>query len=121
MSINGIMVGLDLCCLRLSALEAGNGEIVAHVFPGNLDGHPDLEFAGVEIDDVRDHSDPSRTFEGNHGDDENIIALDEKSGDILWTVRNGDAYVQGRGDGARGTPTIAGDLLFALGGSGNLS
>jgi len=58
---------------------------------------------------------------GNLGDDEMIIALDEKSGDILWSTRNGEAYHQGRGDGPRGTPTLDGKMLYALGGSGNLA
>lgn len=57
---------------------------------------------------------------GNNGDDENVIALDEKTGNNLWTTRNGDAYHQGRGDGPRGTPTVDGNLLFLLGGGGNL-
>lgn len=58
---------------------------------------------------------------GNRGDDEMIVALDAKTGKQKWATRNGEAYFQGRGNGPRGTPTIDGDLLFALGGSGNLS
>lgn len=58
---------------------------------------------------------------GNHDGQEQVIALDEKTGEILWRTPIGEAYEQGRGNGPRGTPTIDGDFLYALGGSGNLA
>jgi outer membrane protein assembly factor BamB len=55
--------------------------------------------------------------------DEYVIAIDEKKGTELWRIKiapiytyKGNAY----GDGPRSTPTIDGNLLFALSGAGQL-
>lgn len=58
---------------------------------------------------------------GNQGNSEVLIALDEASGDPLWSVKTGGpAYRDGMGDGPRGTPTVDGDRVYALGASGDL-
>src|SRR5690606_21793511 len=58
---------------------------------------------------------------GNLDGQEQVVALDEKNGEILWQTPFGEAYEQGRGNGPRGTPTIDGGFLYVLGGSGNLA
>ena len=49
-----------------------------------------------------------------------LLALDAESGKILWTTDHGQPYSNRRGDGPRGTPTVDGDRVYALGGDGNL-
>ncbi|MBY0522499.1 MAG: PQQ-like beta-propeller repeat protein [Gemmataceae bacterium] len=49
-----------------------------------------------------------------------ILALDAKTGKELWATEMGKVFVNGWGDGPRGTPTVDGDTIFALGGSGDL-
>lgn len=58
---------------------------------------------------------------GVRGDREYIIAFDVATGKELWARENGSRYQDSRGDGPRGTPTIDGDRLYALGGNGDLS
>ena len=58
---------------------------------------------------------------GNRGDDECVIALRESDGGLLWTKRIGDSGSAGGYDGPRSTPTIDGDVLFALGIEGDLA
>lgn len=55
------------------------------------------------------------------GDREFIIAFDIANGKEVWATPHGSAFRNDRGDGPRGTPTIDGDRLYALGGSGDLS
>jgi outer membrane protein assembly factor BamB len=50
-----------------------------------------------------------------------VIALDARTGVILWQTRNGPIYQDGKGDGPRGTPVIDGDRVFALSGNGHLA
>jgi outer membrane protein assembly factor BamB len=61
---------------------------------------------------------------GTKGDDEIVLALDaDKGGEALWTAKIGPLFTfKGNvwGDGPRSTPTLDGDLLFALGGDGDL-
>jgi outer membrane protein assembly factor BamB len=57
---------------------------------------------------------------GNRGEDEFLLALDARSGRHLWSLRMGDAYHDGTGDGPRGTPTVDGDRVYALGANGDL-
>jgi outer membrane protein assembly factor BamB len=52
-----------------------------------------------------------------------VFAIDEKSGKELWTAQVGPLYTykaNSYGDGPRSTPTVDGNLLFALGGEGQL-
>jgi len=58
---------------------------------------------------------------GLRGDREFIVAFDVATGKELWATPHGGAYRNDRGDGPRGTPTIDGDRLYALGGNGDLS
>src|SRR5947209_9245792 len=58
---------------------------------------------------------------GARGTTEYVIALDAETGKKVWEVANGSRFSNDRGDGPRGTPTIDGDRLYALGGSGDLS
>jgi outer membrane protein assembly factor BamB len=60
---------------------------------------------------------------GTRGEDEIVIALDENSGKELWTAKIGPIFTfkaNQWGDGPRSTPTVDGNLLFALGGQGEL-
>ena len=58
---------------------------------------------------------------GLRGDREFIIAFDVTTGKEAWATANGNAFRNDRGDGPRGTPTVDGDRVYALGGSGDLS
>ena len=58
---------------------------------------------------------------GLRGDREYIVAFDVATGKEAWATAHGSAFRNDRGDGPRGTPTIDGDRLYALGGSGDLS
>jgi len=58
---------------------------------------------------------------GLRGDREFIIAFDVATGKEAWATPNGNAFRNDRGDGPRGTPTVDGDRVYALGGSGDLS
>src|SRR5262249_16438539 len=57
------------------------------------------------------------------GQDEVVWALDETTGKELWSTRIAEAKRppgQQGPEGSRGTPTIDGDVLFALGENGDL-
>ena len=58
---------------------------------------------------------------GARGGTEYIMAFDRATGKKVWEVGNGARFSNDRGDGPRGTPTIDGSRLFALGGSGDLT
>lgn len=58
---------------------------------------------------------------GLRGDREFVIAFDITNGKEAWATPHGSAFRNDRGDGPRGTPTIDGDRLYALGGSGDLT
>ena len=58
---------------------------------------------------------------GTRGEREFIIAFDVASGRPLWVTPHGVRFKSDRGDGPRGTPTVDGDRLYALGGNGDLS
>lgn len=57
---------------------------------------------------------------GSRGNTEYVVALDAQTGKKVWEVANGSLFSNDRGDGPRGTPTIDGDRLYALGGNGDL-
>ena len=57
---------------------------------------------------------------GGRGDREYVIALDAATGKRAWEAPIGSLFSNDRGDGPRGTPTIDGTRLYALGGSGDL-
>ena len=58
---------------------------------------------------------------GARGGTEYVMAFDEATGKKLWEVTNGRRFGNDRGDGPRGTPTVAGGHVFAYGASGDLS
>ena len=58
---------------------------------------------------------------GLRGDREYVIAFSVATGKEVWATPHGSAFRNDRGDGPRGTPTVDGDKLYALGGSGDLS
>ena len=58
---------------------------------------------------------------GLRGTREFVIAFDVATGKEAWATPHGGAFRNDRGDGPRGTPTIDGDRLYALGGNGDLS
>ena len=57
---------------------------------------------------------------GLRGDREFVVAFDVATGKEAWATAHGSAFRNDRGDGPRGTPTIDGDRLYALGGAGDL-
>ncbi|MGH9967305.1 MAG: PQQ-binding-like beta-propeller repeat protein [Pyrinomonadaceae bacterium] len=58
---------------------------------------------------------------GLRRDREYVIAFDVATGKEVWATPHGSAYRDSRGDGPRGTPTVDGNNLYALGGNGDLS
>lgn len=57
---------------------------------------------------------------GNLGQRETVLAFSLDSGKNVWSYNNAPAYHNSFGDGPRGTPTIDGDNLYALGAGGDL-
>src|SRR5256884_1719111 len=49
-----------------------------------------------------------------------LVALNANTGEELWTAPIGPMVKFDRGGGPRGTPTLNGDHIYALGGQGNL-
>ena len=58
---------------------------------------------------------------GLRGSKEYVVAFDVASGKEVWATPHGSAFRNDRGDGPRGTPTVDGDKVYALGGDGDLS
>jgi outer membrane protein assembly factor BamB len=58
---------------------------------------------------------------GQRGEREFVVAFDFKTGKELGATPYGQAFRNDRGDGPRGTPTVDGDRVYALGGSGDLA
>lgn len=58
---------------------------------------------------------------GSRGEREFVIAFDVTNGKEVWATPHGKTFDNDRGGGPRGTPTIDGDRIYALGGSGDLS
>ena len=58
---------------------------------------------------------------GLRGDREFLVAYDVKTGKEVWATSYGQGFQNDRGDGPRGTPTIDGDRIYALGGNGDLA
>ena len=58
---------------------------------------------------------------GTQGDREMVFAMDLETGKPEWaTPTGGNAFKDGQGNGPRGTPTIDGNELYALGAGGDL-
>ena len=58
---------------------------------------------------------------GARDDVEYVMAFDRVTGKKLWEVPNGRRFRNEQGDGPRSTPTTDGPVLYAFGGSGELS
>ena len=58
---------------------------------------------------------------GSRGDDEYVIAVDATDGSEVWSTRIGATRPDGRGAGPRGTPTVDGTRVYALGANGGLA
>ena len=58
---------------------------------------------------------------GLRGDREFVVAFDVATGKEAWATPHGSVFRNDRGDGPRGTPTVDGDRVYALGGAGDLS
>ncbi len=58
---------------------------------------------------------------GAVGEVEMVLAFDEATGRRVWSTAIGKRFRNGEGDGPRGTPTVQGGRLYALGASGDLA
>ncbi|QDT27257.1 outer membrane biogenesis protein BamB [Gimesia panareensis] len=58
---------------------------------------------------------------GTKANEETVYALDLNTGEIVWSQPNGTIFQNNQGNGPRSTPTIDGNLLYALGANGNLA
>ncbi|HEY0763261.1 MAG TPA: PQQ-binding-like beta-propeller repeat protein [Pyrinomonadaceae bacterium] len=58
---------------------------------------------------------------GLRGEREFVVAFDVATGKEAWATAHGGAFRNDRGDGPRGTPTVDGERVYALGGSGDLT
>lgn len=57
---------------------------------------------------------------GAREDTEFLICLNANDGKEIWSARIGPRLDNGWGDGPRGTPSVDGDLVYAMGGQGTL-
>jgi outer membrane protein assembly factor BamB len=57
---------------------------------------------------------------GTRGNDEILFALNRENGEPVWSIRTGRKRDDGTGNGPRGTPTVEGDHVYALGANGDL-
>ena len=57
---------------------------------------------------------------GARDDAERLIAIDIAQGKELWNAKVGGVLDNGYGDGPRGTPSVDGDCVYALSGTGDL-
>src|SRR5262245_54611001 len=57
---------------------------------------------------------------GARNDGEQVIAIDVKTGKEVWQAPIGEMLKNNWGDGPRGTPTVDGEFVYALGAQGNL-
>lgn len=58
--------------------------------------------------------------QGQRGGQQYLIALNAANGSKLWETPNGPQYLDSKGDGPRGTPTVDGSRVYAISGNGNL-
>ena len=58
---------------------------------------------------------------GARNNKEIMLAIDAGTGKELWSLEMGEVLKNDWGDGPRGTPTVAGDQVFALSGQGTLA
>lgn len=60
-------------------------------------------------------------LQGSTGNQSHVHCLSRDGGKLIWKAPMGPMGDNDRGDGARGTPTVAGDLLYALSEEGLLA
>lgn len=61
---------------------------------------------------------------GNVEGEGRIICLDEKTGEVVWSIKTPaetKGFTHGKGNGARGTPTIDEGRVFTIGGGGDVT
>ena len=56
---------------------------------------------------------------GDHGGDQSVLALSAADGKLIWKTKVGPAWDDGY-PGPRGTPTVDGDLVYAVGTEGDV-
>ena len=59
-------------------------------------------------------------IQGQHGEEEYVLAFDANTGRQLWRAHTGIPFRESRGSGPRGTPAVDGDRVYALAGDGML-
>jgi hypothetical protein len=59
-------------------------------------------------------------IQGQHGDEEYVLAFDANTGKQLWRTHTGIPFNESRGHGPRSTPTVDGDRVYALAADGML-
>ncbi|MGA2588423.1 MAG: PQQ-binding-like beta-propeller repeat protein [Bryobacteraceae bacterium] len=59
-------------------------------------------------------------IQGQHGDEEYVLAFDANTGKQLWRTHTGISFNESRGHGPRSTPTVDGDRVYALAADGML-
>src|ERR1019366_8674824 len=59
-------------------------------------------------------------IQGQHADEECVLAFDANTGKQLWRAHTGIPFRESKGDGPRGTPTVDGDRVYALAADGML-
>jgi outer membrane protein assembly factor BamB len=57
---------------------------------------------------------------GGRGDTEYVFVLDVNTGKELWATAVAEGFHNDYGDGPRGTPTVDGNSLYAIGGQGEM-
>ncbi len=57
---------------------------------------------------------------GARDETELLLCIDTEKGAESWSAEIGPIYRNGWGDGPRGTPTVDGDVVYAMGAQGNL-
>lgn len=57
---------------------------------------------------------------GAIGESEQLLAISVEDGSVRWSTGIGPTLKNGWGDGPRGTPTVDGDRVYAIGGEGRL-
>lgn len=58
--------------------------------------------------------------QGQRNGQQYVMAFDTATGKKLWETSNGGTYSNERGNGPRGTPTVDGSRIYALGSNGHL-
>jgi len=86
-----------------------NGPKVAWEKSGFGEGYSSVSLAGDTIFTM-----------GTQGGQEMLFALDREGGHTKWSIATGRVFQDGQGNGPRGTPTIDGDRVYALGANGDL-